>query len=213
MIADRDDEPDRQAHDDDDHADGEVEGALDEPVRAGEHRRAQLEQRRSLAGYVLAALDQELRRLGRQPHFHACTVRRLDDLEHRLLVEVALGEDQLVRPRLREDRDEPVERAELPEPRRRLVADRAREVVGDAAARGDKGPVQAGDVVPSADENGAPADTEDAPQLDDDRVVGRAQQADRQRAHGTRGRQQAVGRELVPVAECERDRDGRDEHE
>ena len=73
--------------------------------------------------------------------------------------------------------------------------------------------MQAGDVVPAADEHGAAADMEDPPQLDDDRVVGRAQQADRQRAHGTRGRQQPVGRELVPVAERERDRDGGDEHE
>ena len=73
--------------------------------------------------------------------------------------------------------------------------------------------MQAGDVVPAADEHGAAADAEDALQLDDDGVVGRAQQPDRERAHDAGGRQQAVRRELVPVAERERDRDRGDEHE
>ena len=69
------------------------------PVGAGEHRRAQLEERHALAGHVLAALDQQLGRLRREPHLHARAVRRLDDLEHGLLVEVALVQDHLVRPR------------------------------------------------------------------------------------------------------------------
>ena len=112
-----------------------------------------------------------------------------------------------------EDRGQPVERAELPEPGRRRVSDGAGEVVGDTAARRHERPVQVCDVVRAADEHGAAPDVEHALHLDDERVVGRAQQADEERARGARGREETVGREVVAVAERERDRDGGDEHE
>src|SRR5687767_11966940 len=209
----RDQEPDRETDDDDDAADHEVEGALDEPVGPGEHGRPQLEQGRSLTRHVLASLNQELRRLGGEANLHTRAVRRLDDLEHGRLVEVALGEDQLVRPGFGEDRGEPLERAELLEAGRRPRPDGADEVVRHSTARGDERPMEAGDVVTPTDEDGPAANAEDPLQLDDDRVVRRAQRPDRERAHHTRGRQQAVGRELVTVAERERDRHGGDEDE
>ena len=94
----RDQEPEREANDDDDEADDEIERLLHDPVRPGEHRRAQLEERHPLAGNVLAALQQQLGRLRCDPHFHAGAMRRLDDLQHGRLFEVALVEDHLVGP-------------------------------------------------------------------------------------------------------------------
>ena len=77
----------RQPDHDDERAHEEVESALHRPVPAGEHGRAKLEERRTLAGHVLAALHEELRRVGREPHLDPLAVRLLDDLEHRSLVE------------------------------------------------------------------------------------------------------------------------------
>ena len=83
----RDERPHREPDHDDERAHEEVEAALDRPVPAGEHGRTQLEERRTLAGHVLAALHEELRRVGREPHLDPLAVRLLDDLEHRSLVE------------------------------------------------------------------------------------------------------------------------------
>jgi hypothetical protein len=52
--------PERQPDDDHEGAHDEVERPLDEPVRAGEDGRAQLEQRDALAGDVLGALGQQV---------------------------------------------------------------------------------------------------------------------------------------------------------
>ena len=93
----RDQQPQRQSDEDDDPADDEVERPLHDPVRAGEDRRAQLEERDALAGHVLAPLHEQLGRPRRQPHLDAGPMRDLDDLEHGLLVEVALVQDHLVR--------------------------------------------------------------------------------------------------------------------
>ena len=72
---------------DDERAHEQVEAALDRPVTTGEHGRTQLEERRTLARHVLAALHQELGRVGREPHLDPLAVRLLDDLEHGALVE------------------------------------------------------------------------------------------------------------------------------
>ena len=77
--------------DDDEHAHDEVEPALHRPVPPGQHGRPELEERRALSRHVLAALDEELGRVGREPHLDSLAVRLLDDLEHRPLVEVGLA--------------------------------------------------------------------------------------------------------------------------
>ena len=119
----------------DERADDEVEAALHRPVRAGEDRRPQLEERRALARHVLAALDEELRRVGREPHLHPLPVRLLDHLEHGALVEVGLGEDQLVGPHLleHEPRARRASRAAA-KPGTAVRRDDAHELVVDAAA-------------------------------------------------------------------------------
>ena len=50
-------------------------------------------------------------------------------------------------------------------------------------------------------------------ELERNRVVGRAEEADRERARHDRGRDQARGREVIVGAEPEREHDERDEHE
>ena len=81
----------------DDHAHREVESALDEPVGADEHGRAQLEERDALPGDVLASpLDEELGRRRRDPHLDPAPVRLLDDLHELAVVEIGVGDDQLV---------------------------------------------------------------------------------------------------------------------
>ena len=89
-------EPQGRTGDDDQHADEQVERALRRPVRAGEDRRAQLEERNALPRHVLAALDQKLRGARRHPHLDAPAVRSLHDLEQPGLVDPRIGHDQLV---------------------------------------------------------------------------------------------------------------------
>ena len=74
----------------------EVEGPLRDPAPSRQDRRAQVEQQHALARRVLALLDEQLGRARGEPHLDARAVGALDDIEHRSLVEVGLGEDQLV---------------------------------------------------------------------------------------------------------------------
>ena len=126
-------------------ADEEVEAALHRPVPAGQDRRAQLEERRALAGHVLAPLDEELGRVGREPHLDPRAVRLLDDLEHRPLVEVGFREDHLVRPHLIEhERELGARRRAAGSPARLVRRDDADELVGEPAARRSERAASAG---------------------------------------------------------------------
>ena len=102
----RDEHPHREADDDHEHAPDEVEATLHRPVPSGQHGRTELEERRALTGHVLAALHEQLGRVGRETHLDPLPVRLLDDLEHRSLVEVGLREDDLVGAHLVEDERE-----------------------------------------------------------------------------------------------------------
>src|SRR5437763_3209233 len=104
----RDQQPERQACNEDSRADDEVEGALEHPLPAREHRRVHLEQRHALAGDVVGALDEELRRLRRDLDLDAPAVRLLDRLEQLALVELRVGEEQLGDPRSREHPRQPL---------------------------------------------------------------------------------------------------------
>ena len=75
-----------------------------DPLRSGEDRRAQLEQRHALPRDVLAALDQQLGRPRRDPHLHAAAVRRFDDLQQPLLGQAAVRDEKLVERLAREHR-------------------------------------------------------------------------------------------------------------
>jgi hypothetical protein len=81
LDRDRDEQPQRKTDDEDEHASDQVEAALHDPVPAGQDRRAKLEERRALTRHVLAALHEQLGRVGREPHLDALPVRLLDDLE------------------------------------------------------------------------------------------------------------------------------------
>ena len=72
---------------------------------------------------------------GSELDLDAVAVRQLDDLEHRLLVEMRLGEDQLVRTLLLEQHGQPVERADQAA-RARFDREPADDVDPDAAVRG-----------------------------------------------------------------------------
>ena len=50
----------------------------------------------ALTRHVLTFLDEELRRARGEPHLHAGAMGALDDIEDPALVEIVLGEDQLV---------------------------------------------------------------------------------------------------------------------
>ena len=104
----------------------EVERPLDGPLPAREDGRPQLEERRPLSRHVLAALHEQLGRVGREADLDSLAVRLLDDLEDGALVEVGLREDDLVGTRLVEDERELGPRAQEPEPRDRPPARRRR---------------------------------------------------------------------------------------
>ncbi len=131
----RDQRPDRKADHDHEDAQHEVERSLHGPLPAGEDGRPQLEERRALPGHVLAALHEQLGRVGREPDLDALLVRLLDHLEDGPLLEVGLGEDDLVGTHLLEHGCELGPRAEQPEPGHRRRSDDADELVGQPAAR------------------------------------------------------------------------------
>ena len=195
----------------------DVERALDDPVRACEHRRPELEERHALARHVLAPLHEQLCGLRRQPHADATAVRRLDDRQHALLVQLLLREDQLVRALAREDLGQLVQLAEQAQARLAPVGDRSDELVVDVPAPAAERAVQRRERLSVTDENHAPAHAGDAQQLCRSRPVGGAKEPDRDGAQGRRRRDQARGRELVVGAEpeCEhheRDQDERGDH-
>ena len=215
LDRDRDQEPEGQPDDQDQCAHDQVEPALDDPVRADEDRRTELEERDSLTGDVLAAaLDQELGRSRRHAHLHASPMRLLDDLDEPPVVEVGISDDQLVDVAGRENRGERREPTERRQARGVLGGrDRSHEVVVDPGpARTERAP-QPCDALARSDEDRAPADACELEQVTRDDVVAPAQQADEDRAENDRRRGEPVGLEAVPRADRERERDHPDQRE
>ncbi len=93
-----DEQPERDPDHEERERDDQVERALRRPLDPRQHRRPQLEQRHALAGDVLALVDEELGRGRSELDLHPVPMGELDDLEDGLLVEVRLGEHELVRP-------------------------------------------------------------------------------------------------------------------
>ena len=164
-------------------------------------------------GDVLAALDEQLGRLRRQADPDAEAVRGLDDPQRAVLVDVGLGEDQLVGPNPRQHLVELVEPAEQRQAGRAGVGDRADEVVVDPAAGCAERPVQRRERLALPDEDHAPADAEVMQDIAGDRRVGSPEQADHQRGRRGRDRDEAGGREVVVRAETEREHEQRDQHQ
>ncbi len=203
----RDEEPEGQSDDEHEDTHDQIEAALQGPVPARQNRRAQLEERRALPRHVLAALDEELRRVGCKSHLDPLPVRLLDHLEHRALVEVGLGEDHLVGPHLVEDERELGAGAEELETRHGLRRDDADELVGQAAPGSREGAPEAHEAFSRPDEHDTPPDTYGPHELERDRLVCGAQEPDRHRRDQYRRRDEAGGREVVagPDPECEHD--------
>ena len=171
--------PQREPDHDDEHAHDEVESSLHRPVPAREHGRPELEQRCALARHVLAALHEQLGRVGREPHLDALTMRLLDDLEHRPLVEVGLREDHLVGLDLVEHLGELGALPEKPEARNGLGRDDSHELVRQAAPGRLERRAQADEALAGADEDDAAADPRRAHHLERGGLVRGAQQPDR----------------------------------
>ena len=131
----RDERPQGEPDHDDERTHEKVEATLDRPVPAREHGRTQLEERRTLPRNVLTALHQELRRVRREPHLDPLAVRLLDDLEHRSLGKVGLGQDQLVGSDLVENERKLRARSEELEPGNGLGRNNADELVREPGAR------------------------------------------------------------------------------
>ena len=132
----------------------------------------------------------------------------LHDVENGALVEVGLGEDQLVGPHGGENPGQVGER--LAEERQTGLAgrrDRSDQVVADPAARGGELPLQPTQALSRPDQHDAPANPHRLQQLQGSGLVGRAQNADRDRARHDRGRDQAGRAEYVvrTEAECQDD--------
>ena len=172
-----DQQPQRQPDEDDDPADDEVERALHGPVGAGQDRRAQLEERNALAGHVLAALHEQLGRPRRQPDLHSGPVRDLDDLEHGLLVEVALVQDHFVR-------------AVPLDPARELIAparhERADELVGKSSFCRGQHALERGQALALPDEQHAGARPKQPLQLGREGVVRGPERPDQEHARRRR---------------------------
>ena len=141
-------------------------------------------------------------------------MRVRDDLEQLPVAEVGVGHDQLVHALGLEDRGEVLHVAEHgqvePFGRRR---ERAYELVVDPAARGAERAVQVRQVLARAGEQRVAACAQGPKQLAGDEVVARAQARDHDRAEEHSGRREPVGREVVPGADREGERDQRDQEQ
>ena len=132
-------------------------------------------------GRVLAPLHEQLRRVRSEPHLHALPVGALDDVQHGPLVEVRLGEDQLVGPVSLQDRRHLGDgAAEERQPFDVVVRDGPEELVADAAPRRTELRVQVRQARAVADEHDAPVDADALHHLERERGVRRPKQPDRQ---------------------------------
>ena len=207
-----DEEPERDPDDEEREGDDQVERALRRPLDPRQHRRPQLEQRHALARDVLALVDEQLGRGGGELDLHPVPVGELDDLEDGLLVEVRLGQHELVGPPVLEQHRQLLERrAERRRPGR--GGEGADDLDTDPPARRTELPLEIGERVPLPDEQQTATHPRAAHQLERDRVVGRPQEPDRERARRDGGRDQPGGREVVVRPEAEREDDQGDEDE
>ena len=188
--------------------DDDVEDALRRPGEPGEQRWAELEERQPLPRHVLALVDEELGCGRRELHLDAVAVGELHDAEDRLLVEVGLGEDELVWSLRLEHGGETLERLRPPD-----VGDGVDDVDPDPAAGGAELPLEVGERLALADQHQPAAHAEDAHELERDRAVRRPQEPDRERRRHDRRRYQPRRREVVVRPDAEREHDQRDEHE
>ena len=209
----RDERPERQADHDHEDAQNEVERALDRPFPAGQHGRAELEERRALSRHVLAPLDEQLGRVGREPDLDSLAVRLLDDLEDGALVEVGLREDDLVGTRLVEDERELGPRAEEVESRDALGRDDSDELVRQPAAGAGQRAPEPREALTRADEHDAPPDPRRAHDLERRRLVRGPQEPDGDGRGDDRRRDEPGRREVVARPEPEREHDQRDDDE
>ena len=127
-------------------------------------------------GHVLAPpLDEELGRTRSDAHLHSAPVSLLDDLDELAVVEVGVGDDQLVDVVLRQhgrERREVAEHAQARAVRRR--GDRADEVVVDPATAGAQRAVEPSKALSGADEDGAPPDAGELEEVAGDDVIAAA---------------------------------------
>ena len=195
-------------------ADDDVEHALHRPVETGEHRRPQLEERHALAGDVLDALRQELRRRRRDAHLDAPAVRLLDEIEQLLVADIDAADDQLVGMAVAQDVRQVRDASEVGQILdRAAVGEDAEELVVDPASAEPERAPQLDEPLAVADEHGASPRAGDAPHVARHDLVARAQHADHEHAEHERRRVQPEGRVLVARADRERERDHRDEQE
>ena len=180
MIAERDHEPERQAERRRSAPPTtRSNDALHGPLRAGEDRRPQLEERHALARHVLAALDQQLGRPRRDAHLHAAAVRSLDDLEQ--------PRRRGARSRRRSARRAACRRSELLDLGPGL--DLADELVVDAATARAERLAKVRRALRVADEHGVAAHTGRAQQdVPVSRLVARAKEGDQRARRGSRRR-------------------------
>jgi hypothetical protein len=204
----RDQQPQRQAEQQHERARDEVERALRSPVHADERRRAQLEQRRPLAGHVVHSVREELGRPRRDPHLHAVRVRLLDQLEQ-LAVADSVGRDHFVDRPLVEQARHGFEAAEERQPAAvAREAGRAHEFVVDPASLRPEPTAKVREPVAVADEQDAAPDAGDRQQVARHGLVARAEQRDERRDEHERSRRERERVEVVVGGE----RVGDDEH-
>ena len=181
LIASGDDEPERRPEDDHDGRDDEVERAFRRPREPAQHRRAELEERHALAGHVLALVDEELGRRRGELHPDARAGGRAG---RRRAPTARRSRPPPARAR-RDARARAAPRAARARRRGPTGPARARsadDVDPDPAPRGAQLALEVGERLALADEQQAPADSDEAHQLERDGVVGRAEAADRERA-------------------------------
>ena len=208
-----DEEPHGQTDDEHEEAHDQVETAFHGPVPAGQHGRTQLEERSTLSRHVFPALDEELGRIGREPHLHSLAMRLLDHLEHRALVEVRLGKDYLVGLDLVEYEWKLGACAEKPEAGHGRRRDGADELVGQPAASTGERALEPDEALPRADEHDAPADARRSHELERDRLVRGTQQSDRDSRYEHRRRDETRGAEVVARPDPEGEDDQRNDDE
>ena len=87
-----------------------------------------------MAWDVLTSLDEELRRIGREPHLDSLAMSLFHHLENGALVEIGFGEDHLVGPHLLENDRKLCMRAEAANAGHGLGSNGADELVAETAS-------------------------------------------------------------------------------
>src|SRR5437763_3131926 len=173
-----------------------------------------LEERHALAGDVVGALDEELRRLRRDLDLDAAAMGLFDRLEQLALAELRVREDHLVDALSRQHARQRLQVAEQRQIETvRLRREDADERVVDAPPPLAEHLVQVREVLAGADEQRASAHADSPEQPPGGRVVRAPKQRDQERRQDEGSRREPVGGEPVTGAEAERERDQDDEEE